>query len=633
MKRIITILFLFSFDLFAQSYKDHPATELIINSNVENASHSLTLLSPNTLGTSLTFTLPPNMGTNGQVLTTDGSGSLTWTTKSGLRSPVGIDGSVQFYNSGAFGSSSSFIYDASNTFLGIGSSSPSVNLHVSGTMSVGKDGRSGAIYFTSIGSSGKHIVFQGSATNTVIYTLPDNDGEANQALITNGSASLSWGGGLRDGPTSSDTPNNISVDGNASNGYAGGGANNSIQNNANNATLYGGTGQTLNQADNASIMGGKDNTIDNNADQSLILGGELNGIINNINDSGIFTGYSNDLNNSPYYSWIGAGSNNLVDGNSQSAALIAGANNSVQNSGARSFNGGGQNHNVQGPDDAVLSGNNNDLGTSAGRFVIFGGRDNTGARTNSFIGSGFNNDVSDDYSLVLAGANNNTSDEYVNILGGVSNNVTTANNTLFGSGISISKSNCVALGRNISIARDGKFIFKDNTTGTLSASNSINNWEALFVNGYNFYTNSTLTTGVYLDADDTAWNSVSDSTLKELILKQDPKIVLDKLRQMQVYSWVYKDQDDKSRRKYGPMAQDFFRLFGQDEFGTFMNQTSYNVHDLSSIFLLGVQGAALENEELNEKVEEVLSEQEKQLDKLQSLEERLKSIEKKLNEY
>jgi hypothetical protein len=45
-----------------------------------NNSNSITLDAPRSLAASYTFLLPPNDGSNGQVLTTDGSGVTTWTT-------------------------------------------------------------------------------------------------------------------------------------------------------------------------------------------------------------------------------------------------------------------------------------------------------------------------------------------------------------------------------------------------------------------------------------------------------------------------------------------------------------------------------------------------------------------------
>lgn len=60
-----------------------------------NNSNTITLDAPNSLSASYTLLLPPNDGSNGQVLTTDGSGVTTWTTNgTGTVSSVGGTGSV-----------------------------------------------------------------------------------------------------------------------------------------------------------------------------------------------------------------------------------------------------------------------------------------------------------------------------------------------------------------------------------------------------------------------------------------------------------------------------------------------------------------------------------------------------------
>ena len=68
------------------------STSVTLQSNNTNA---ITLDAPNSLAASYTLVLPPNDGTNGQVLTTDGSGVTTWTSNgSGTVTSVGGTGSV-----------------------------------------------------------------------------------------------------------------------------------------------------------------------------------------------------------------------------------------------------------------------------------------------------------------------------------------------------------------------------------------------------------------------------------------------------------------------------------------------------------------------------------------------------------
>ena len=60
-----------------------------------NNGNVITFAAPAALAASYTIVLPPNDGTNGQVLTTDGSGVTTWTTNgAGTVTSVGGTGSV-----------------------------------------------------------------------------------------------------------------------------------------------------------------------------------------------------------------------------------------------------------------------------------------------------------------------------------------------------------------------------------------------------------------------------------------------------------------------------------------------------------------------------------------------------------
>ncbi|MBX9766693.1 MAG: hypothetical protein K2X47_05425, partial [Bdellovibrionales bacterium] len=79
------------------------------------------------------LTLPPNAGTSGYVLQTDGAGVTTWVAASG-GSSSGTAGHVQFSNgsSGFSSDSNKLFWDSTNDRLGIGTSSPSKDLSIYG---------------------------------------------------------------------------------------------------------------------------------------------------------------------------------------------------------------------------------------------------------------------------------------------------------------------------------------------------------------------------------------------------------------------------------------------------------------------------------------------------------------------
>ena len=128
-----------------------------------------TLQTANT-NTDTTFTLPGTDGTNGQALTTNGSGVLAWSTLT--TSPGGSTTQIQFNNSGSFGGSSNLTWDGTNVQIGA----------------------TGALRFADTDSS-NYVGFKspGTVATNVTFTLPAADGTSGQAIVTDGSGNLTFG--------------------------------------------------------------------------------------------------------------------------------------------------------------------------------------------------------------------------------------------------------------------------------------------------------------------------------------------------------------------------------------------------------------------------------------------------------
>ncbi|MDQ7779043.1 MAG: hypothetical protein RDV41_04965, partial [Planctomycetota bacterium] len=78
----------------------------------------------------VSYTLPVDDGNAGQVLSTDGGGTLSWAAGS---TPGGANGAVQFNNAGVLdGDTANFYWDDGNNRLGLGTNAPSYRLHVVG---------------------------------------------------------------------------------------------------------------------------------------------------------------------------------------------------------------------------------------------------------------------------------------------------------------------------------------------------------------------------------------------------------------------------------------------------------------------------------------------------------------------
>ncbi|MBD2757099.1 tail fiber domain-containing protein [Spirosoma validum] len=114
-----------------------------------------------------------------------------------------------------------------------------------------------------------------------------------------------------------------------------------------------------------------------------------------------------------------------------------------------------------------------------------------------------------------------------------------------------------------------------------------------FSGGYVLYSSApasqSTAIGVQLLSGGNAWTTISDSTRKEKFRPADGANFLQKISAMRLGSWNYKGQDLKQYRHYGPMAQDFFADFGQDELGAIGEDKSINQADFDGVNLIAIQ--------------------------------------------
>jgi len=119
-----------------------------------------------------TWTFPTTPGTAGQVLATDGTGTLSWVTGGGGGTPAGSTTQVQFNNAGAFGA------DANFTF------SPGPNRLTLGT--------GGGIALANPTNTFTTNIVAGASTASWTLTLPATAGTSGQVLTTDGTGSTTW---------------------------------------------------------------------------------------------------------------------------------------------------------------------------------------------------------------------------------------------------------------------------------------------------------------------------------------------------------------------------------------------------------------------------------------------------------
>ncbi|MDC1067660.1 hypothetical protein OAQ99_00720 [Candidatus Kapabacteria bacterium] len=581
-KTLFILLLAYNF-CFAQAIKEVNSTKLNISSSNDQDDNAVIVLSPSSLTSSLTYTLPTGSGTNSQILSTDNSGSFYWQqSPNGGSDPSSPITGVQFNNSSNFGASNSFTWDNTNSRLNLGSTT-TYTVNVIDNMISGGQGSDGLIVWQK-GSYFISFRANTSTTASTTFSLPAKFGTGNlNALFTNSSASLSWGGKITYGPTGSGAT--ITHQDNSINGYIAGGDDNDITNPSDNTVIYGGISNLISngQSDNAAIISGNDNQIDNSSINRVLLGGTSNIMSGGASDNGgLFVGEDNELGNQQTNTAIFSGFSNIVSGSSPSVAIAAGNDNQI--------------------DGSEYS-------------VILGGNLSYIESSNSSIICGANHLVNGDYSTILFGENIETDgNKDFKFAGGRDVFV---GNDLYQ----------VLLGRNLTSGNKSSWIFGDAGTTILSSTND-NRWSARFDGGYYFYTNTGATVGMSLTTN--SWVALSDSTKKERIMEIDYSNFYNKIDSLAIMSWNYKDQDTKSQRSYGPMAQTFFSLYGNDKYGTHSTDTTLATSDYNGVFISALKGASIHSKSIDDKINSTKLELINTKQSISKIEERIKKLEKQI---
>ncbi|MET7254696.1 tail fiber domain-containing protein [Dyadobacter fermentans] len=156
----------------------------------------------------------------------------------------------------------------------------------------------------------------------------------------------------------------------------------------------------------------------------------------------------------------------------------------------------------------------------------------------------------------------------------------------------------VALGYQVSTnGKTGSFIFGDDSG---SSTNDANNQMMMrFAGGYKLFSNAANSIGVQMIANGNAWSVISDVNKKENFAPVNGEDFLQKISKMNLTSWNYKGQDPKAFRHYGPMAQEFYKAFGRDAYGTIGSDTTINQADFDGVNLIAIQALVRKMEQMN----------------------------------
>ena len=131
------------------------------------------------------LTLPATVGTSGQVMVTDGSGVLSWTSPTAATFPIAL-GTSGTPSMNFSGDTNTGIYSPGADIVAISSSGVE-------RMRVDASGITAKDTLAISGSTSGYVAFKAPAVSgSATYTLPATDGSANYVLATNGAGTLSW---------------------------------------------------------------------------------------------------------------------------------------------------------------------------------------------------------------------------------------------------------------------------------------------------------------------------------------------------------------------------------------------------------------------------------------------------------
>lgn len=268
-------------------------------------------------------------------------------------------------------------------------------------------------------------------------------------------------------------------------------------------------------------------------------------------------------------------------------------------------------------------------GTFASGYISTAMGESTTASGYYSTAMGYSTTASEDYSTAM-GYNTTASGVSSTAMG---NSTTASGNssTAMGTYANASGNNSIAIGL-ITIAsgvcstamgtgtstnhKQGSFVLGDyvaTLSDTLSATD-INQFSARFNNGYRLYTDNVLSNpvnyGVSLSYRSNSWGTLSDSTKKERFLAYDPQKVLNSIAAMRIGTWNYKGDVRTEGRHWGVMAQDFYRHFGTDTYGTIGSDTLIATADFDGVSFAAIKALELRTRELqmeNEKYVQIFA--------------------------
>ena len=280
--------------------------------------------------------------------------------------------------------------------------------------------------------------------------------------------------------------------------------------------------------------------------------------------------------------------------------------------------------------------------TTAQFATVGGGNQNTASGTEATVGGGNRNTASAREATVGGGVENTASGEEATVGGGI-RNTASAREATVGGGLSNTASGRKATvpGGEFGAAEDSdSFVWNDGTRyhaipntslDGLSSSTAVNGesvtgpetFSVSATGGVRFITGSNSVT--YISGGSTGWSTTSTRTAKTNFEPVDTEAVVDGVADMDVSTWEYRDDEGEGQgeRHIGPVAEQFHDIV---DVGT--SDEHINSINADGVLFAAVQGI---NEKLEDRVDEVETENDRLRERNEKLEARLAAVEDHLD--
>ncbi|NPV14731.1 hypothetical protein HPY86_07350 [candidate division WOR-3 bacterium] len=276
---------------------------------------------------------------------------------------------------------------------------------------------------------------------------------------------------------------------------------------------------------------------------------------------------------------VGGGGGNIATG---SYATVAGGSGN-EATGSRSTVGGGR-HNIASGTNATVAGGKYAVASGYCASVI-GGVDNIASGGYATVAGGSGNIASGYCAMVTGSHSSVASGSFAAVPGGVMN---------FAGGTA-----SLAAGYSARANHSGCFVWSDTVGLDMDTvcSTGPNQWRARASGGVWFFSDRTMSTGVYLAPGSNSWSSISDDKMSVARSTVNNQAVLERIATLRVEEYSFPGSDKKVRH-IGPRAQEFYATLGYGD-----TASAINLADMDGVLIAAIQALYEENKRLRAAVD------------------------------